>query len=463
MACRVLIIDDEPAMLENIERILRTEHYECRTLSEPLRFREEAAAWAPDVVVSDIRMPDADGMTLLVASLADAPERPVILTTAYASIASAIQAIREGAFDYITKPFTAEQLLISVDRACRFRKLTVENQTLRERAAQSDTLAKILGSSVVMKRLVAEIQRVAPTEASVLITGESGTGKELVARSIHELSARRERPFITVDCTALPEGLLESELFGHSRGAFTGAVQRREGLLVHAQGGTVFLDEIAELPPALQAKLLRVLEQRQVRPLGEARTIPLDLRIIAATHRDLAAAVRGGAFREDLYYRLEVVPLAVPPLRSRDGDLMILTTAFASEFALSLGRPVPRIVPDAWQVLSRHSWPGNVRELRNLVQRLVIMDTTGIIAAAQLPASLRGERPVRSERSREDGLVYRRAEARATREFRAMYVRQLLETHGGNVSQAARAAGVSRRTVHRWLAELHLDGAEEVT
>ena len=258
-------------MLENCERLLSREGYTCTTLAEPLRFRQVAAEVDPDIIITDLRMPGADGLTILAAGVADDRTRPVILMTAFATVASAVAAVREGAFDYITKPFTADQLLVAVERAARYRRLTVENRTLRQQVELTQGGDGILGSSAAMQRLLEQAAKVAPTDANVLITGESGTGKELMALFMHAHSLRQAKPFVTVDCAAMPEGLLESELFGHERGAFTGAVQRTDGLLAKANGGTVFFDEIAELGTSLQSKLLRALEQRQIRRLGDSR------------------------------------------------------------------------------------------------------------------------------------------------------------------------------------------------
>lgn len=321
---RVLVIDDEPAMLVNCERLLSSEGYACTTLAEPSRFAQVVATCEPDVIVTDLRMPGTDGMTILAAALAGDAARPVILMTAFATVASAVAAVREGAFDYITKPFTADQLMVAVDRAVRYRGLSVENRSLRQQVARTIGGDGILGASPVITRLLEQATKVAPTDANVLITGESGTGKELIARLLHSHSLRRDRPFVPVDCAAMPAGLLESELFGHERGAFTGAVQRKEGLLSQANGGTVFLDEIAELSTTLQSKLLRVLEQRQMRRVGDSRLIDLDIRVVTATNSDLEAASAAGSFRQDLYYRLNVVHFHLPPLRAREGDLPLL-------------------------------------------------------------------------------------------------------------------------------------------
>ena len=458
---RVLVIDDEPAMLENCERLLSREGYECSTLSEPLRFREVAAAFDPGVILTDLRMPGADGMTILAAGSADDRSRPVIIMTAFATVASAVAAVREGAFDYITKPFTADQLLVAVERAARYRELSVENRSLRRQVARTQGSDGILGGSRVMTRLLEQAAHVAPTDANVLITGESGTGKELVALLIHAHSLRHDRPFVPVDCAAMPEGLLESELFGHERGAFTGAVQRREGLLAQANGGTVFLDEIAELSTVLQSKLLRVLEQRQMRRVGDSRLIDLDIRVVAATNRDLERAVADGSFRGDLYYRLNVVHFNLPPLRAREGDLPLLLHAFLEEFACTARRRVPTVTPDAWAILERHTWPGNVRELRNAAQRLVVLDDDGRITAEDLDGALHHIMRAPESESAQWPSSYSEAQDEALRDFRGAYVRRLLDAHGGNVSHAAVAAGVSRRTMHRWLADLNGPAAKE--
>jgi DNA-binding NtrC family response regulator len=448
-------------MLENCERLLSREGYICTTLAEPLRFRQVAAEFDPDVIITDLRMPGADGLTILAAGVADDRTRPVILMTAFATVASAVAAVREGAFDYITKPFTADQLLVAVERAARYRGLTVENRTLRQQVELAQGGDGILGSSVVMQRLLEQAAKVAPTDANVLITGESGTGKELMALFMHAHSLRQAKPFVTVDCAAMPEGLLESELFGHERGAFTGAVQRTDGLLAKANGGTVFFDEIAELGTSLQSKLLRALEQRQIRRLGDSRLINLDIRVVAATNHDLEAMVAAGRFREDLYYRLNVVHFTLPPLRARQGDVRILMTAFLEEFAVTARRWPPEVTAEVWTILEQHPWPGNVRELRNTAQRLVVLDNDGRITPEDLDDALQPRVKLREGEPASWPLSYSEAQDKALRDFRAAYVGRLLEVNGGNVSRAAVAAGVSRRTLHRWLAELNGAVAKE--
>jgi DNA-binding NtrC family response regulator len=461
---RILVIDDEPDMLENCRRLLTADGHECHTLADPLRVREVLRDLRPHLLLLDLRMPQADGMTVLAAAMADDPTLPVIVITAHASIGSAVKAMREGAFDYLPKPFTADQLEIAVGRAMRYRGLALENEALRAQVGL-DGNASIVGSSPEFIRVLEQARKVARTDANVLITGESGTGKEVLARYVHAESPRRARSFIPIDCAALPEGLLESELFGHERGAFTGAVSRTEGLLIEANRGTAFLDEIGEMSPALQSKLLRALEERTVRRVGHSEFVELDIRVIAATNADLEAGMEAGSFRADLFYRLNVVALRLPPLRERPGDVPLLLQNFLAKFAAQMHGNPPRLSPDVWEALERYPWPGNVREVRNLAHRLVALDEGGRITLADLPEKLRGaslpppEMPtgvpwLERGNSRDDLPEYEVARGRAAQQFRCMYVRQLLTRHGGNVTRAARTAGVSRRTFHRWLAEL---------
>jgi len=454
---RVLIVDDEPDMLENCERLLGAAGCGTRTLADPTQVRSVLHDFAPDVLLLDLRMPGADGMSVLAAALADDPHLPVVMMTAYASVASAVAAIREGAFDYLTKPFTGDQLRVAVERASRYRGLTLENRRLRADAERQARASRLVGESVGIRRVLERVAKVAPTDANVLITGESGTGKELVAQLLHAGSPRRAKPFVPIDCAALPETLLESELFGHEKGAFTGAIERTTGLLVAANGGTVFLDEIGELSTGLQAKLLRALEERTLRPVGSTRTVDVDIRLVTATNLALEEAVEQGTFRSDLYYRLNVLRIDLPPLRERRDDIPLLARTFLEEFAARQQRDPPQVSPEAWTALEAYDWPGNVRELRNVVQRLVIMDEDGRVTSADLPDIVRGWAGPRPE-SGEAPLPYERARAAAAAAFRREYVQRLLAQHGGNVSRAARAAGVSRRTLHRMLAEQQTGG-----
>jgi DNA-binding NtrC family response regulator len=451
----VLVIDDEEEIRENIERLLASEGYNCRTLGDPTRFRQVRTEVNPDVLITDLRMPGADGMTILAAARADDPTLPVILITGFASLSSAVEAMQEGAFDYLAKPFTAEQLFAAVDRAARHRGLIVENQELKAQISH-ERFGTVAGSSAAFSRILDQVRRVAPTDANVLLTGESGTGKEIIARLLHDRSRRSKALFMPVDCAALPDGLMESELFGHERGAFTGAITRRQGLFKEADGGTIFLDEIGEMSMPMQSKLLRALEQREVRPVGGSSLVDFNVRVVAATNVDLESAVADGAFREDLYYRLNVVQLRLPPLRERRDDLPVLSSLFLKEAASAAGREVPMITPEAWSLLERYPWPGNIRELRNVMHRMVALDADGHIRMSDLPSQLRrGDVRARSNGNGAGHLPldYNQAKEEATYRFMLDYLDQLLDAHDGNVSQAARTAGVSRRTLHRWLAE----------
>jgi len=459
-ATRILIVDDEPGMLDNCARMLGKEGYECHTLSDSTLFVPKMNLVQPHVLLLDLRMPGADGMQVLAEALAADPALPVIIMTAYATVASAVQAIREGAFDYIAKPFSRDQLSVAIARAQRYRALGDQTRALRQQVTRASPLGSLVGASPAVERLLEDVARVAPAEADVLITGESGTGKELVARSIHALSPRSRKPFIPVDCAALPEALLESELFGHEKGAFTGAVSRKTGLMVEADGGTLFLDEVGELGPALQSKLLRALEERQVRRLGSTAFQSVNIRIVAATNMELDAAIRGGPFRQDLFYRLNVVHLGLPPLRERAGDTQLLMQTFLAEFAELQGNTPPQVTPDAWTALESHPWPGNVREVRNLAHRLIVFDDDGVISVSDLPDSIRGWGGTGLDADTSPVLPYNEARDQALTAFRTEYSRRLLDENEGNVTRAAAAAGVSRRTFHRWLAET-ADGQEE--
>ncbi|MEZ4416584.1 MAG: sigma-54 dependent transcriptional regulator [Gemmatimonadota bacterium] len=451
---RILILDDEPEMLENLSRLLAADGFVCHTLTGAGALEGELEEFKPAIVISDLKMPGADGMAVLERARAVDDTLPVILITGHATVSSAVAAIQKGAFDYLAKPFSADQLSVAVGRALKYRGLLLENESLRARAGL-DAANRIVGASPHMKRIFEQLERVAPTDASVLITGESGTGKELLARAIHDASARKSGPFVPVDCASLPEGLLESELYGHEKGAFTGAVGRREGLIVSANGGTLFLDEIGEMPLTLQAKLLRVLEERQVRSVGSSRYQPIDVRMVAATNVDLADEVANGSFRGDLYYRLNVVHFSLPALRERPGDALLLIDRFVERFAREGGRRVPKMSKAALRTLEAYAWPGNVRQLRNAMERAVILDVDGEIGLDDLPPEIVGH-PTGSL-SADDAplasLPYADARERALRQFRGAYIDALLREHGGNVSSAARAAGVSRRSLHRWIAE----------
>jgi len=396
-----------------------------------------------DAVLTDLRMPDADGMDVLRAAREARQDVPVILFTAFGSIETAIQAIRQGAYDYVTKPFSLEEISLLVEKALEDRRLRAENISLRRELEGRYRFENLLGKSPAMQAVFELIQRVAPGDSNILITGESGTGKELVAKAIHYNSPRARRPFVPVNCAAMPAGLLESELFGHVKGAFTGAVRAREGLFREAEGGTLFLDEIGDMAPELQAKLLRALEDHAVRPVGSDETILVDLRIVVATNKDLPARMQTGTFREDLYYRLAVIPIHLPPLRERREDIPLLAEHFLCRAATASGKGIKGLTPEAMEALLRHPWPGNVRELENVVERAVtlmvgdqITPDTLLLETSAAPAPA--------------ALLAQAARRPTLEELTAEYVELVLREVGGDKAKAAEILGVSKRTLYRW-------------
>jgi len=379
------------------------------------------------------------------------PEAPVILFTAHATIETAVEAIKAGAFDYITKPFTADQLQVVIERALTQRRLQEENRRLKEQLQESYRFENIVGRSLPMLQVFEVVKKVARSEANILIVGESGTGKELVARSIHVNSTRAAKPFIPVDCASLPENLLESELFGHEKGAFTGAHMTRPGLFEYGNGGTVFLDEVGDLGGNLQAKLLRVLQERQIRRVGSNKLISVDVRVISATNRDLAEGVKRGNFREDLFYRLNVISIPLPSLRERKGDIPLIAHHYFQKYLASSGKKITGISREALALLEAHGWPGNVRELQNVIERAVVLAEKEILLPEDLPEHIRArEAGALRPESRAD-LPMKRAKDEWNRAFEKEYLGTLLKRHQGNISQAARAAGVDRKTIHRLL------------
>ena len=390
---RVLIVDDDQAMVDTIAEGLTDLHFDVTGVSSSKR----AATLLGDdydVVLTDLRMPQVDGIGVLAASRRAAPERPVIVMTAYSAVDSAVASMKQGAYHYITKPFRVDELALFLTRAIDEYKLRREARALRRAVRDSSALSNVIGDAPSMRDLRDLVRRLADADAAVLITGETGTGKGLVARALHAEGSRASAPFVTVNCAALPESLLESELFGHTKGAFTGAAHDRRGLLAEAEVGTVFLDEIGELAPALQAKLLDVLERRVVRPIGSDTERAIDVRVVTATHRDLPARVKAGTFRGDLLFRLDVVRLEIPALRHRTGDLPLLAAHFLAQARAKHPRsPVEALSPDATAALSRYAWPGNVRELSHVIERAVLLTMSPTITAADLPSTLSGEPP----------------------------------------------------------------------
>ncbi len=386
---QILVVDDEQSMLEFLEYVLKKEGYGVSSVQES-RKALELLSEKPgfDLVISDLRMPDLDGLGLLKASHEIDPEVPFIFMTAYASSDTAIEALKLGAFDYITKPFQVEELTNLIKNALLARNLRHQVRVLERQRIEEDDM---IGTSPAMLEIYKLIGTIAPTDTTILISGESGTGKELVARAIHQASLNPEHPFVSINCGAFPETLLESELFGYMKGAFTGAVSEKKGLLEVAMGGTLFLDEVGEMPPSMQVKVLRALQERKVRRIGGTKEIEIDARLIAATNQNLERAVEEGEFREDLYYRLAVIPIHIPPLRDRKPDIVPLVRHFIQKYNERLGRQIKGVTEEGLSCLEEYSWPGNVRELENVIERAVTLESGEFIQKARLPERVRGQ------------------------------------------------------------------------
>ncbi len=451
---RILILDDEPDMLENCQRILSAAGYECLTTTEPAAALNLIENERPDLLLTDLRMPGMSGLEILKHARAIDPQRPVIMLTAFATIESAVEAMKAGAFHYLAKPFTMDQLKLTVERAMEQRRLAIENSNLRQQLRGVFGFENITGGSTALQQVLELVRKTARSDANVLVLGESGTGKELIARAIHANSERATQPFVPVDCASLPENLLESELFGHERGAFTGAMNAKPGLMELADKGTLFLDEIGELPAGLQSKLLRALQEREIRRVGGTRQLPLDIRVVSATNRNLKTLIPEGGFREDLYYRINVIDIPLPPLRERTGDVMLLAHFFLKKFTARTQVKIIGFEPEVMLALEAHLWPGNVRELQNVIERACALADGDRIALRDLPEHLRMPSQASEAASPPDlgaRLTLKEAKERWVNQLESAYVTDVLKREGGNVSQAARTAGIDRKTLHRLL------------
>ncbi|HEY6464034.1 MAG TPA: sigma-54 dependent transcriptional regulator [Polyangiaceae bacterium] len=450
---RILIIDDDPSILDLLRAELEQRKFEVVTESSPgdaLRILTEQDF---GVVISDINMQAMSGVDLCreVATLRE--DTPVIVITAFASIEMAVSSIRAGAYDFVTKPIDIEQLVLTIERGLRHRELHDEVTRLRQTVGELRPFDDMIGESAAMKRMCDVISRVAQTEATVLVSGESGTGKELVARALHMRSARATGPFVAINCAAMPETLLESELFGHMKGAFTDARTSRSGLFVKATGGTLFLDEVGEMPLGMQAKLLRALQERRVRPVGGETEVPFDARIVAATNRDLEAEVEARHFREDLFYRINVVNVRVPPLRERENDVLPLAQACLQRCQPKGAMRVVGLTSAAAERLTSYPWPGNVRELHNCIERAVALAQFDHIRVEDLPERISQFKPSRITLDGADASTLLPME-----EVERRYVRQVLDAMGGNKASAARLLGMDRRTLYRKLERWATEG-----
>ncbi len=448
----VLVVDDDQEMAAVVCDVLRAAGYQASGAGDGAAALAAVRRESPDVLISDLRMSGLSGHQLLLELKRIAPNLPVIIITAFGSIQTAVESMKLGAFDYITKPFSNDELLLVVARAAETRSLRQEVRRLRGELARSYGLPNIIATNPRMVALLETLKQVADSGASVLLTGESGTGKDLLARALHFESSRREGPFVPINCAALPEALIESELFGHERGAFTDARQSHVGLFAAARGGTLFLDEIGEMPLGLQAKLLRVIEDKKVRPIGATAETPVDVRVVAATNADLEQLLEQSRFRTDLYYRLATVTLAVPPLRERPEDLPLLIRHFLSRASAEAGKPPPQIERDALACLRRYRWPGNIRELHNVMQSAVLTCTGGCLAIKDLPPRVAGTGT--SPRSTIAEAVDRRLSLdRLERE----YVRAILSSVNGNKREAAAILQIDRKTLYRKIEESEPD------
>ena len=439
---RVMVVDDDAETLALLHEIVAKEGFEVETAEDAETALRRLEQWQPELVITDIHMPGMDGLALLAAVREKEPDIPVVLLTAYGSLKTAVDAIKAGAFDYLSKPFVVEDIRLVVRRALEHTKLVRENRSLRGQLLERYRFDNLVGSSGGMVEVYKMIARVAETDSTVLIQGESGTGKELIARAIHANSGRSSGPFVAIDTGSLAETLLESELFGHERGAFTGAIATKKGLLEQANLGTCFLDEIADLSPMMQSKLLRAIQEREIRRVGSETPRAIDVRIIAATKKALKPLVDAGTFREDLFYRLEVITIVLPPLRDRIEDIPLLSRYFVDKFGRTKERPVTGLSPDTIPLLTRYAWPGNVRELEHVIERAIALTPYPIITPEDLPETIRA------------APVHNQARARGwetLHDVEKNYILRVLEAHHQDQGETADILGIHRKTLFRKL------------
>jgi two-component system response regulator PilR (NtrC family) len=445
---RILVVDDEPSMREFLEILLVRQKCKVDLAAGGQQAIDLLGQKEFDVVITDLKMPRISGLDVLRAVREKRDTTEVILVTAFATAETAISAMKEGAYDYLTKPFKVDEIVVTIERALEKRRLVQDNAALRQELSGRVRLGNLIGRSAAMQQVFALIRKVADTKTSVLISGESGTGKELVARAIHSQGKRADKPFIAVNCGAIPDTLMESELFGHVRGAFTGAVKDKDGLFVAADQGTLFLDEIGELSPPMQVKLLRALQERRIKPVGGVHEILVNVRVLAATNRDLDEEVEANRFRSDLFYRLNVIPLLIPPLRQRREDIPLLVNHFVRHFAAQMEQPVQRVTADAMSQLCRYHFPGNVRELENLIERAVTLASDDHIDVDLLP-ELRASKEIAPTELPETGIDLDRHMA----EIERSWVESALERTDGNRTEAAKLLGISLRSLRYRLAK----------
>jgi len=442
-AARIMLIDNEAGLCRMMEAVLRDQGYQVKAYTNPVQAVADFTAGSYDLVVTDIKMPEMDGLEVLQHLRRRDPEIPVIMITAFATVEMSIQALRRGAYDMLTKPFEPEELIYRVKNALQHHALVEENRELKEELTSKFRFDRIIGAAESIQALLAKVAKVAVRDTGVLITGESGTGKELIAQAIHHNSPRRDRKFIAVNCGALPENILESELFGYRKGAFTGATENRQGLLEAADGGTLFLDEVGNLPLNVQKTLLRFLQEQEFRRLGDTTATKVNVRLISATNSDLSAEVTKGTFREDLFYRLNVINLHLPPLRERRDDIPLLVAHFIREQNTKFGTNCKGLTPEALEAACIYPWPGNIRQLRNVIEAAMTIESGAYIGLSALSQFIVTEQPGQFA-SQAD---YEAALAR----FETDYLTRLLRKHGGNVEAASAEAGMNMATIYRKL------------
>lgn len=460
-AASVLIVDDDRDMLSMLERIVRKKYRcEVKTAASGEAAWQLLEDWQPDIVLTDIKMPGLDGLALLQNIKDHYPAIAVIMMSGYGTVESAIASLRNGAYDFIQKPFDNEHLLHILQRCLEHLCLLEKNRRLQTRLADQEAFPGFIGASAKIKEVYGLISRLADTDVTVLIRGESGTGKELAARALHGLSARNKKPMVTVNCPALPEHILESELFGYARGAFSGATHDKKGLFLEANGSTLLLDEIGDLPPTLQTKLLRVLQEKEIMPLGQTKSLAVDVRVLASTNQDLEEKMRQGIFREDLFYRLNVVTITMPPLRQRPEDIPALAQHFLTAFAKEYDREGLAFAADAVPALVKRPWKGNVRELQNVIKRAVLLADASLLSARHLTEPEPETSPPRPMGENLRGLHYNLAKQRLVEDFSAAYLSDALRQNRGNVTAAAQASGMNRQAFQKLMRRFGL-AAEE--
>ncbi len=464
MTASILVVDDERTIGLAVQRLLAARGYEVEAVQSGEQARERLQRTLAHVVITDLSLGQMSGMDLLRWIKRHAPETAVIMITAYGSEKIAVEAMKLGAADYVPKPFDNDELELVVERVLEGMTLRRDLRLFQEQAADTYRFENLIGQSAAMQRVFDVVRKVAPTDLTVLIRGPSGTGKELVANAVHYNSPRRGRPLIKVNCAAFSRELVESELFGHERGAFTGAISAREGKFEVADGGTLLLDEVGDMPLETQAKILRVLQERELERVGGNRTIKVDVRILAATNQPLEAKVQTGAFREDLFYRLNVVPVAIPPLRERREDLPPLIEHFLAVVAARLGRPAKTVAPDACRALLAYDWPGNVRELEHALEQATVLAAASAIALDDLPAALRGAAPPPETEAAvaagaEGGAGFKESKQRVVEQFERRFIADALTRHRGNISKAAEEMGMYRQHLQLKLAEYGIDAS----